>query len=363
VKVGDVVDAVDGVKVGSDCTVPQPTATVTLSRQPPNAEQLHVLTIVAARVAREWQEEREDTASTSSEEPLFELIHGLPGTGKSRVIAWLRELFEAVLNWRHNVQFVGLAFQNSMAANIHGLTIHTWSGISWQDITDEFRGKPGEISQLFINCQSLRWMLVDEISMVSAELLAELQKRVAQTVSSGMAPYKKRTDGSVRPFGGINALLFGDWEQLPPVKATALFDRPSAGSSLLAAAGLHMVWSRDRDSLQCVRELTEPMRCSDPWFQDSFLKQARHGALCADNYFFIHGAPTSVVGSMIPGEDAAPRCGYPRCLELQQREWPALFQQGAKPAEMMRMECDVCKTERHARCRVAATSDDPRFQM
>ena len=166
----------------------------------------------------------------------------------------------------------------------------------------------------------------------------------------------------MRPFGGLNVLFFDDWEQLPPVKSTALFDRPSAGRSLLAAEGLRMIWSRDRDSLQGVRELTEPMRCSDPWYQTSFLEQARHGALCADDYFFIHGAPTSVVGSMIPGEDA-PRGGNPRCLELQQREWPERFQQGARPAELMDMECDVCKAERQARCRVAMSPDDPRFQM
>ena len=220
-----------------------------------------------------------------------------------------------------------------MAANIQGLTIHTWSGIPWQDTGSEDRDKPAEIDQLFIQCQSLRWVLVDEISMVSAELLAELEKRVTAAVS-GHAPYKKRPDGSVRPFGGLNVLLFGDWWQLPPVRSTALFDRPSAGSTLLAAHGLGLLWSRDRNSVQRVRELTQPMRCSDPWFQTSFLEQARHGSLCADNYFFIHGMPTAVVGSMIPGEKA-PRCGIARCLELQQREWPKLFQQGAKPAELL----------------------------
>ena len=37
-----------------------------------------------------------------------------------------------------------------MAANIHGLTIHTWSGIPWKDTGDEGRDKPAEIDQLFI---------------------------------------------------------------------------------------------------------------------------------------------------------------------------------------------------------------------
>jgi hypothetical protein len=144
--------------------------------------------------------------------------------------------------------------------------------------------------------------------------------------------YKKRPDGSTRPFGGKNNLVFGDNEQLPPVRATALFDWPSSWSTLLASEGLELAWSRDRDSLQGVWELTEPMRCCDPWYQDSFLAEVRRGALCADNYFFIHGMPTSVVGSMIPGEDT-PRCGDARCVELQERVWPAQFQEGAKATE------------------------------
>jgi hypothetical protein len=218
-----------------------------------------------------------------------------------------------------------------MAANIDGLTIHTWGGISWQDNSGEQRINPPEIDELSLRCQSLRWVLIDEISMVSAELLAELQKRAMQAMS-GRAVYKKRADGSSRQCGGLNVLLFGDWWQLPPVRSTALFDRPSSGNTLLAAEGLRYIWSRERDSLRGVWELTEPMRCNDPWFQNSVLAEARRGAMCADNYFFLHGMPTSVVGSMIPGE-AAPRCGSASCLELHLREWPRLFQDGAKAAE------------------------------
>ena len=46
--------------------------------------------------------------STSVEEPLLDLVHGFPGTGKSRVIQWMRELMEKGLGWEHGVQFVCL---------------------------------------------------------------------------------------------------------------------------------------------------------------------------------------------------------------------------------------------------------------
>ena len=134
-------------------------------------------------------------------------------------------------------------------------------------------------------------------------------------------------------FGGMNVLVYGDNYQLRPVRVTALFDRPSSGGSLLASEGLRLMWPRDRNSVQRVWELTEPMRCSDAWYQGSFLAEARYGRLCSDNYFFINGAPTMLVGSMIPGE-AAPRCGNARCFELQQGEWAGRFQVGAKAVEL-----------------------------
>ena len=58
-----------------------------------------------------------------------------------------------------------MAFQNSMAANIHGLTIHTWSGIPWKDTGDEGRDKPAEIDQLVIQWDP-RWMGGDEIALL-----------------------------------------------------------------------------------------------------------------------------------------------------------------------------------------------------
>ena len=67
--------------------------------------------------------------NTKNAEPLLDLVHGLPGTGKSAVIKWMRRLMEDGLGWEHGVQFVCLAFQNAMAAQINGYTIHHSSGI------------------------------------------------------------------------------------------------------------------------------------------------------------------------------------------------------------------------------------------
>ena len=198
---------------------------------------------VATRVKEEWVEESAGLVSSSTHDPLFDLVHGLPGTGKSRVIAWIRELFEDKLGWTHGNQFVCLAFQNTMAANIDGFTIHTWAGVPWKmDAGEGGGGVARDIGELFLRCQNLRWILVDEISMVSAELLAELERRVSQAARP-VGTYKHRPDKSPRPFGGFNVLLFGDWWQLRPVKSTALFDNPfsdrvSSGSAF-DSGGVH----------------------------------------------------------------------------------------------------------------------------
>jgi len=333
---------------------------LSFSRACPNQQQLAVLKHVAERLQQEWLEERTDSMATSNDDPLFELVHGLPGTGKSRVIGWIRELFTDVAGWTHGSQFVCLAFQNTMAANINGSTIHSWAGIP--AFHDEYGRAQGarDIGALFTRCQNLRWILLDEPSMVSAELLAELERRTTQA-SRGTGTYKQRPDKSVRPFGGFNVLLFGDWWQLRPVKQTPLFEQPSKAPSGAAYEGCQLLWGRTRDSLHRVWELTQPMRCDDP-FYCGFLSECRNGNLSRDTYFFIHGAPTEVPGSSVSGEER-PRCGSAKCLQLQTRDWPKMFQEGAVWAAMQAQECEICASERLARARVAASENDARFRQ
>ena len=125
----------------------------------------------------------------------MDLIHGFPGTGKSEMIRWMRDLLENVLGWQHGVQFVNLAYLNSMAASINGETIHHWSGIPAM----ESEGASGsrDATALSTKCQCLRFIIIDEISMVSAELLAALE-RVVQKVVRSQGGYKKRKN----PFRG-----------------------------------------------------------------------------------------------------------------------------------------------------------------
>lgn len=138
----------------------------------PTAEQMAFLVHFVQRLKLELREQQTNTINQSASEPLLDLNHGFPGTGKSRVIGWQRQLMEQGLGWTHGVQFVCLAFQNSMAAQINGFTLHHWSGIPARNTSGE---GTGDAHQQSIKCQALRVILIDEISMISAELLGTLE--------------------------------------------------------------------------------------------------------------------------------------------------------------------------------------------
>ncbi len=61
---------------------------------------------------------------------------------------------------------------------------------------------------------------------------------------------RRRSDGSIRAFGGINVLFFGDWWQLRPVGGKALFSNPLGRQVGLTPSGLNIFWGSGPDSLR-----------------------------------------------------------------------------------------------------------------
>ena len=121
-------------------------------------------------------------------------VDGSAGTGKSFLIR------EAVrrLNRVHVVAPTGLASES-----ISGYTIHNFFGIR-EFYTDSCSSR----------CETLEnaeYIIVDEISMVSAELL-DLMDRIARRVRRRI-----NSDLNELPFGGIKMIFIGDLYQLLPV--------------------------------------------------------------------------------------------------------------------------------------------------
>ena len=200
-----------------------------------------------------------DPARKKTSTPMFDIIHGIPGAGKSRVISWMRELMESGLGWKHGVEFVCLAFQNAMAALINGYTIHHWSGIP-ACATAEGGSGFGDSHKLSTKCQALRIIVLDELSMVSAELLGALEYVVKKVIRSNNT-YKVHPDGSIRVFGGVNVIACVDWWQLPPVGGIGLSSNPSDISEGIAQDAMRMLWDTGPNSVQRTWCLEQPMRC------------------------------------------------------------------------------------------------------
>ena len=71
----------------------------------------------------------------------------------------------------------------------------------------------------------LRWLIIDEIRMVSARLLADIDSKLRSYVRS-VDPFARNSKKVLRPFAGVNVLFSGDCWQLPPSDGGFLGDIP-----------------------------------------------------------------------------------------------------------------------------------------
>lgn len=101
------------------------------------------------------------------------------------------------------------------AININGNTLH--SEFKLPHLRSQFQPLVGEqLSKFQHQKQRLQFVIIDEMSMVGANTLYQLQKRL-----SDLRP------GISEPFGGLFIYMFGDFRQLPPVLDTPLYEESS----------------------------------------------------------------------------------------------------------------------------------------
>ena len=118
----------------------------------------------------------------AGDEPLIRCLHGGPGTGKSFVLQLSSELFTEVLGWVRGADFQKAALQATMAEQIGGDTIHHALGINpfGQKGSDaKERQKQSAVAERVLQW---RWLIIDEIIMVSSQLLAEMDMKLRDVV-------------------------------------------------------------------------------------------------------------------------------------------------------------------------------------
>ena len=258
-----------------------------------NSMQFEAVELIAQRVIKEL--EAADDVEPDLGDPLRWCVHGGPGTGKSHVIKLVKELFTDVLQWNIGVEFQIVALQAVMADLLGGDTIHHACGIpvfTRRACHSEDAQKQMEVAKRVLQW---RWLIIDEISMVSAKLLADVDRKMRQVVRV-IGTNKKDGVCIDRPFGGLNVICCGDFWQLDPPDGGFLADIPTEwiqrGRQFKAAPtiahGQSFLWSGGKHGMQGVTELVECERCDDAWLRE-VQEEFRNGSLSVNNNAFLHG--------------------------------------------------------------------------
>ena len=220
-------------------------------------------------------------------------------------------------------------------------------GLNWQGLGDE-RISGSKLLDLAAKALRWRWLIIDEISMVSAELLARLELRCRELVRDLAQSKYAKDQAYARPFGGLNVILAGDMWQLPPPRGTFLGDVPwewltqcKTKKVAHTVHGQELVWGPSPNGIHGLTELVECERTRDIWLQ-TVQNEVRNGALSDTNHQFLHGVATRVPGSW-NGQKL--ECGQASCQKL--------LTERATPEKIKRFECHMCKTERQSKARVA----------
>ncbi|QDP67633.1 MAG: putative ATP-dependent DNA helicase [Prokaryotic dsDNA virus sp.] len=176
-------------------------------------------------------------------------LTGAPGTGKSwlvdRYVEWLLENGE---------EPVITASTGIAALNINGKTLHSWGGLRNDHPIDERDQDEIIKGYSYENYISTQTLIIDEVSMVSAALLENINILA------------KRIRGDHRFMGGIRVIVVGDFFQLPPVKGRFAFECEDWDEADFTVCYLHENKRQSEpeftDILQNIRGgfLTEPQK-------------------------------------------------------------------------------------------------------
>ncbi len=127
-------------------------------------------------------------------------ITGKAGTGKSTLLEHIRMTADK--------RMIVLAPTGVAAINVRGETIHSFFGFKPGFELDEATNTRIDEKKAK-KYRSIKTILIDEISMVRADLLDAIDV------------FLRRTRASDEPFGGVQMIFFGDLFQLPPVVTPA----------------------------------------------------------------------------------------------------------------------------------------------
>lgn len=157
-----------------------------------NAEQLAALVLVSSHVI------------SPREKPIQLFVTGEAGTGKSQVIHAIIQLFSLM---GLESQLAVTASTGTAAVKIGGATVHSLLKLRSKQLS---KSSP-TFRELLLKLATVKFIIIDEVSMISAGTLWKIHQQLQAIHSSDSA------------YGGVNMLFFGDFNQFPPVLGCSLY--------------------------------------------------------------------------------------------------------------------------------------------
>ena len=188
------------------------------------------------------------------------MVHGGAGSGKSKVINVLKQWVHRILQTEGDCPdcpyVMVTAPTGTAAANVKGLTLHSAFGFSFGNEHYSLSDKKRDEKRTLLS--NLRLVIIDEISMVKADQLFQLDMRLREV--------KQKPD---KLFGGVAILAFGDILQLRPCQARYIFQEPvcedyklafHSGTHWQAFKVLNLVENHRQDSDRSYAEILNRIR-------------------------------------------------------------------------------------------------------
>ena len=203
------------------------------------------------------------TTISSSNSQLIMFLTGEGGTGKSEIIKLSTEFTKLYFGKQEGIYgpALVLAATGTAAKNVEGFT--------WQSALNSFKTNDQwtneKAQKVGEKIKGIK-LIIDEISLISLEVLYEIHYRI-QSALLAITPNtdnEKRRNIESKSFGGIHVLLCGDLYQLQCVGGTPLYFPQHKISKPKAKLGYEIVWSK----IASFVELTENMRISNPDMSD-----------------------------------------------------------------------------------------------
>ena len=167
-------------------------------------------------------------------EPLRIVVHGGAGVGKSALIRVSAMHAEKILRKRgdkpNHPRVLLTAHTGKAASLIEGQTICGAFGFRFGD-DSQGAYSDSTLAKLRTDLSELALIIIDEMSLVSSDLLYKLNAKLKEIFSE-----RKNT-----PFGGIGIMLVGDLLQIPPVTGSYIFSRPY-NTNHRVAYDIHNLW-------------------------------------------------------------------------------------------------------------------------